>query len=125
MGDSKGLPMEEISPATQLLEKRRMMYEIQEAFERAKEEERKREKDFKEKERNLRSKDLVVQEKLITYNQFLQDNEAKRIKAIRKFEFEAKEREAKNAKIEELKRDITALQKKSALQEREVTKSKS
>lgn len=123
MSESKSLPLEEISPATQLLEKRRMMYEIQEAFEHAKEEERKREKEFKEKERNLRAKDLVVQEKLITYNQFLQDNEAKRIKANRKYEFEAKEREAKNAKIEELKREIAALQKKSTLQEREVMKS--
>jgi hypothetical protein len=123
MSESKSLPLEEISPATQLLEKRRMMYEIQEAFEHAKEEERKREKEFKEKERNLRAKDLVVQEKLITYNQFLQDNEAKRIKANRKYEFEAKEREAKNTKIEELKREISALQKKSTLQEREVMKS--
>ena len=101
-----------------------MMYEIQEAFEHAKEEERKREKEFKEKERNLRSKDLVVQEKLITYNQFLQDNEAKRTKANRKYDQESRERDIKNAKIEELKREITNLQKRSIVQERDVAKSR-
>ena len=44
------LPMEGISPATKLLEKRRLMYEIQEAFEKAKDEEKQREENFKSKE---------------------------------------------------------------------------
>jgi len=70
--------MEGISPATKLLEKRRLMYEIQESFERAKDDEKQREEVFKTKEAQLRARDLFIQEQLITFNKFLQDNEIKK-----------------------------------------------
>jgi hypothetical protein len=88
--NTQGLPLEGVSPATKLLEKRRLMYEIQEAFERAKDDEKQREEVFKNKEAQLRARDLFIQEQLINFNKFLQENESKKLKADKRFEEEKK-----------------------------------
>lgn len=56
------LQMDSVSPSTKLLEKRRLMYEVQEAFDRQKEEERRKEEIFRKKEAELRARDLYIQE---------------------------------------------------------------
>lgn len=48
---------ETVSPATKLLEKRRKMYEIHEAFEAEKDEFRQKEVGFQEEEEKIKSKD--------------------------------------------------------------------
>lgn len=75
------LIFENVSPATRLLEKRRQMYEVQDALEAQKQKNVKEEESFKKKEDALRNKDLQLQQQLIKFNKFLQDNEAKRRRA--------------------------------------------
>merc|ERR1719387_2777026 len=70
-----------VSPATRLLEKRRQMYEVQDALENHKARFAKEEEQFRKKEEQLRAKDLQLQHQLFRFNKFLQDNEAKRRRA--------------------------------------------
>ncbi len=78
-GRKKSLPdsimFQHISPATKLLEKRRQMFEVQEALNSQKEEFSRREDAFRRREEGLRRKDLELQESLIKFNKFLQENE--------------------------------------------------
>ena len=81
----KGLPqtltLDHVSPATRLLEKRRQMFEVQEALNAQKEDFARREEAFRRREEGLRQKDLELQESLIKFNKFLQENESKRNRA--------------------------------------------
>ena len=74
----KGLPqtltLDHVSPATRLLEKRRQMFEVQEALNAQKEDFARREEAFRRREEGLRQKDLELQESLIKFNKFLQYN---------------------------------------------------
>ena len=114
------LPMEGISPATKLLEKRRLMYEIQESFERAKDDEKQREEVFKTKEAQLRARDLFIQEQLITFNKFLQDNEIKKARANKRYEDENKGKKQKEEKYEKLRKEIKKSKKENHRLERQV-----
>jgi hypothetical protein len=75
-GKSAQLPqmlmLNHVSPATRLLEKRRQMFEIQEALNAQKEEFMRREDAFRRREEALRRHDLELQESLIKFNKFLQ-----------------------------------------------------
>merc|ERR1719375_1538685 len=82
------LTLDFTSGATRLLEKRRQMFEVQEALEAQKEEFARREDAFRRREEALRRKDLELQEALIKYNKFLQENESKRSRAIKRKEEE-------------------------------------
>ena len=75
------LIFENVSPATRLLEKRRQMYEVQDALEAQKQRFAQEEEAFQKKEVQLRAKDLQLQQQLIKFNKFLQDNKAKRRRA--------------------------------------------
>jgi chromosome segregation ATPase len=102
-GRHKGLPqtltLDHVSPATRLLEKRRQMFEVQEALDAQKEEFSRREDAFRRREEALRKKDLELQESLIKFNKFLQENESKRNRAIKRASDERKQREQKEAEI--------------------------
>jgi len=78
-GQGKALPetlqIDHVSAATRLLEKRRQMFEVQEALNSQKEEFTRREDAFRRREEALRRKDLELQESLIKFNKFLQENE--------------------------------------------------
>lgn len=75
-GKASSLPqtlmLDHVSAATRLLEKRRQMFEVQEALSAQKEEFNRREDAFRRREDGLRRKDLVLQESLIRFNKFLQ-----------------------------------------------------
>ena len=75
------LKFENVSPATRLLEKRRQMYEVQDALAQKKANFLEEDKHFQKEERALREKDSYLQKQLIRFNKFLQDNEAKRKRA--------------------------------------------
>ena len=64
------LMFDHVSPATRLLEKRRQMFEVQEALNSQKEEFSRREDAFRRREDGLRRKDLELQESLIKFNKF-------------------------------------------------------
>jgi len=97
------LMFDHVSPATRLLEKRRQMFEVQEALNSQKEEFSRREDAFRRREDGLRRKDLELQESLIKFNKFLQENESKRNRAIKRGAEEKKQREVKEKEIEQLK----------------------
>lgn len=99
----QGLMLDHISPATRLLEKRRQMFEVQEALEAQKEEFARRENAFRRREETLRRKDLELQESLIKFNKFLQENESKRSRAVKRAADERKQREQKEQEIAKLK----------------------
>ncbi|CAM9633110.1 unnamed protein product [Ectocarpus sp. 13 AM-2016] len=107
-GGPSGLPhnflVDHVSPATRLLEKRRQMFEIQEALEAQKEEFSRREDAFRRREDALRKKDLELQESLIKFNKFLQENESKRNRAVKRAGDERKQREQKEQEIIKLRK---------------------
>ena len=105
MADSKKiklpqhLQLDSVSPATRLLEKRRLMYEVQKAFEDQKEEYQAKEKRFKQQEGDLREKDIMIQDNLIKFSTFLQQQEMRRKKDTELYYGEQK-------KIEQLVQEI-------------------
>jgi Domain of unknown function (DUF4200) len=99
----QGLTLDHVSPATRLLEKRRQMFEVQEALDAQKDEFSRREDALKRREDALRRKDLELQESLIKFNKFLQENESKRNRAIKRAADERKQREQKEAEIAKLR----------------------
>ena len=88
------------SPATKLLDKRRELYKAYEDFETQKEEYKKKEEEFKAKEQKIRDSDSKIQQELIMFCKFLQDNENKRQRADRRLADEQKAREAKTKPME-------------------------
>ena len=59
---------------------------------------------FKRREEGLKKKDLELQESLIRFSKFLQENDAKRMHALKKALDEKKTREEKEREIEQLVR---------------------
>ena len=93
------LTLDHVSPATRLLEKRRQMFEVQEALDAQKEEFARREDAFRRREEGLRKKDLELQESLIKFNKFLQENESKRNRAIKRASDENANEKLKKLKL--------------------------
>lgn len=103
---SQQLFFDTVSPATRLLEKRRQMYEVQDALETQKATYAKKEIEHREEEENLRKKDLHLQHQLFRFNKFLQDNEAKRRRAETRAAEEAQQIQLKEKDIEELEKHL-------------------
>ena len=57
---------------------------------------------FKRREDGLKKKDLELQESLIRFSKFLQENDAKRMHALKKAQDERKTREEKEREVEQL-----------------------
>lgn len=74
------MQLDMVSPATRLLEKRRVMYEVQKAFEDQKEDFKKEEERCRIREQELREKDTLIQDNLIRFSTFLQQQEQRRKK---------------------------------------------
>lgn len=115
------LQMDSVSPSTKLLEKRRLMYEVQEAFDRQKEEERRKEEIFRKKEAELRARDLYIQEQLIHFNKALQENEAKQTRARKRAEDERNAINQKQSNKVKLEGNLTEIQEESKKIERDLT----
>ncbi|EGZ21326.1 hypothetical protein PHYSODRAFT_488998 [Phytophthora sojae] len=107
------LTLDHVSPATRLLEKRRQMFEVQEALDAQKEEFARREDAFHRREEGLRKKDLELQESLIKFNKFLQENESKRNRAVKRASDEVKQRMNKEQEVARLQTQLAALQRES------------
>jgi hypothetical protein len=102
----QSLMMDHITPATRLLEKRRQMFEVQEALNSQNEEFSRREDAFRRREEGLRRKDLELQESLIKFNKFLQENESKRNRSLKRATDERKQREQKEQEIKRLEQQL-------------------
>lgn len=66
------------------------MYEKQAEYDERKKEAKRHELEFKEMEKELRMKDLTMQESMIQFSVFLQGNEQKKAQAAEKIEKEKK-----------------------------------
>ncbi len=116
------LMFDHVSPATRLLEKRRQMFEVQEALNSQKEEFSRREDAFRRREDGLRRKDLELQESLIKFNKFLQENESKRNRALKRASEEKKQRELKEKEIEKLEAQLKHKLREEGMMKEEVEK---
>ncbi len=96
------LMFDHVSPATRLLEKRRQMFEVQEALNAQKDEFNRREDAYRRREDGLRRKDLELQESLIKFNKFLQENESKCNRALKRAAEERKQQATKDNDIKKL-----------------------
>lgn len=104
------LTLAHVSPATRMLEKRRQIFEVQEALDAQKEEFARRDDAFHRREDALRKKDLELQESLIKFNKFLQENESKRNRAVKRANDEVKQRLSKEEEMTRLQAQLMTLQ---------------
>lgn len=111
-----------VSPATRLLEKRRQMYEVQDALENQKARFAKEEEQFRKKEEQLRAKDLQLQHQLFRFNKFLQDNEAKRRRAETRAAEEAAQIRSKEEEIRDLEEQLEENKRQCSELEEEVAR---
>eukprot|EP01084_Bolivina_argentea_P015931 29853_1 len=82
--DPVQLTLDHVSPSTLLLEKRRKMLEIQQALDSQNEEYARKRGIFRQREQELRKKDLELQENLCQFNKFLKDKSDKRQQYLKK-----------------------------------------
>mmetsp|Transcript_14208 Transcript_14208/g.36465 ORF Transcript_14208/g.36465 Transcript_14208/m.36465 type:complete len:311 (+) Transcript_14208:219-1151(+) len=101
--------LDHVSPATRLLEKRRQMFEVQEALEQQKLEFNRKEDTFRRRENGLKKQDLDLQESLIRFSKFLQENDAKRARAERKAQEELRLAKQKVKEIDALQETLDGL----------------
>lgn len=94
------------SDVTKMLEKRRMLYEIEEAFSIQGEEYRKNMEKLKLQEETIKKTDNKIQEKFIRHCKFLAENKDKRTRAKRHLE---EERKIKEIKLNEIQIEEEAL----------------
>jgi len=103
------LTLDHVSPATRLLEKRRQKIEVQEALEAQKADFARREEQFQRREQIIKKKDLELQENLIRFNKFLQENDTKRTRAEKKFVEEERKKNEHTQAIEQYKQQLAEL----------------
>lgn len=60
------------------------------------------EEEFRAREESLKRRDLELQDSMIRFSKFLQDNEAKRVRTVKKVTDERKLKETKEREIEEV-----------------------
>lgn len=102
------LSMDEVTPSTKLLEKRRQMFEVQECLEHERNRYEKEETKFKEREEGIKRKDSELQERLIRFSKFLQENDLKKARAERKASNEMRLTKQKEAQIAQDKAALEA-----------------
>jgi hypothetical protein len=118
------LTLDHVSPATRLLEKRRQMFEVQEALDAQKEEFARREEAFRRREEGLRQNDLELQESLIKFNKFLQENESKRNRADKRALEESRVRRQKEEEIVKLQAGLNTMRKEYTVLEEQLAKNR-
>ncbi len=100
--------------ATQMLEKRREMFEVEQALESQKAQFARKLTEFKRKEEELHTKDQELQESLVRFNKFLHDNDHKCVRAQKKVDEERDLTKQKVAEINDLKDELASLRADSA-----------
>eukprot|EP00002_Diphylleia_rotans_P028960 TRINITY_DN585_c0_g2_i1.p1 TRINITY_DN585_c0_g2~~TRINITY_DN585_c0_g2_i1.p1 ORF type:complete len:305 (-),score=77.29 TRINITY_DN585_c0_g2_i1:985-1899(-) len=101
--------MEHMSPATRLLEKHQEMADVQAALAAEMDEFSRVEERIQQREEDLKRKDMELQESLVKFNKFLQENDSKRSRAEKKAAQEIRLREAKEKEIEQLRQQIAEM----------------
>jgi multidrug resistance efflux pump len=78
------LTVDDLAPATRLLDKKREMLEVQETLESQKRDFALREESLRAREEQLQRKNVLLRQSLFKFNKFLHDNDLKRARAERK-----------------------------------------
>ncbi|XP_029916585.1 coiled-coil domain-containing protein 42 homolog [Myripristis murdjan] len=105
--------------ATQMLEKRREIIEVDKQLEAHREDSELKRKSLRQRRDEVLKREDKLKESLLNFDKFLKENEAKRSRGARKAENERRVALQKEAEIERLKAEIAALEeKKQKLQRR-------
>lgn len=110
-GKRQTLAMDQVTPATKLLEKRRQMFEVQERLEQERHEFQKKEASFKKREDEIKRRDNELKDRLIRFSKFLQENDSKKARAERKANGELRVKKQKEEEISELEEELKRLHK--------------
>lgn len=116
------LQMDKVSPATLLLEKRRQKYEVQKAFETEKAAFKAEEVKNKQREWDLREKDILIQENLLRFADTLQMQESMKVKDDALAQIERDKIAEKKIDIKKMQRRHKLLVAKQALIEKKLMK---
>mmetsp|Transcript_30765 Transcript_30765/g.95173 ORF Transcript_30765/g.95173 Transcript_30765/m.95173 type:complete len:273 (+) Transcript_30765:417-1235(+) len=100
------------------------MIEVQEALDDKKEEYVRHEEAFHRREANLRKKDVDLQDSLIKFNKFLQENESKRKRAVTRAFEERKQIDSKQMDIQQLEKQHQTILKAANSLERDIQRNK-
>ena len=116
------LVLEHVHPATRLMEKRRQTFDAQAQLDAQRAAFEEKEKGFAEREAIIKRKDLELQENLVRFGKFLQENDGKRARAKRRAADEAQSRLRKEAEIETLAERLRAARVRDETASAEVSK---
>lgn len=101
--------LKQTTPATELLEKKKELAEVEDALENQKEDYRLRMESLKQRRSELERKEYQLQENLLKFDRFLKENDARRERAERKAEEENEAARARETEIQELKQQLNSL----------------
>ncbi|KAG1958329.1 coiled-coil domain-containing protein 42 homolog [Pimephales promelas] len=106
----------------QLLETREESSSVTAALEAQKEEMLMKRESLREREENMKKEEEKLKRSILKYNKFLQENDARRLRAIKKAEAEKAQVRLKELEIQKLKTENDALQARKELLEKHVGK---
>ncbi|XP_006005487.1 coiled-coil domain-containing protein 42 homolog [Latimeria chalumnae] len=98
-----------LTPASQLLEKRREVFEMDQAYAAQKEEFQMKMESFQQRRNDLRKKEQELKDSFFKFDKFLKENDSKKIRAFKKATEEHEMAKQKGKDIEKLKRTIATL----------------
>ncbi|KAI8901657.1 hypothetical protein BC833DRAFT_576763 [Globomyces pollinis-pini] len=106
----------DLTPATRLLERRREMLEVESGLTKQKEEFSMKMESLSQRREELARKETQLKDSLLKFDKFLQENDAKTLRAHKKSMEERKAKEQKETEIIELKDFLTNLHVKKERQ---------
>ncbi|XP_058850820.1 coiled-coil domain-containing protein 42 homolog [Acipenser ruthenus] len=113
---------EYLTPATQLLEKRREMSEVEQALAAQKEEFQMKMESLQQRREELERKEEQLKESLLKFNKFLKENDLKRSRAVKKACDAREMARQKDRDMERLGEEIAVLEAKKERLQRKVEK---
>lgn len=113
---------EYLTPATQLLEKRREMSEVEQALAAQKEEFQMKMESLQQRREELERKEEQLKESLLKFNKFLKENDSKRSRAVKKACDAREMARQKDRDMERLGEEIAVLEAKKERLQRKVEK---
>merc|ERR1712098_320412 len=109
----------DITSATRLLEERREMVEVEQAFVAQKEEFQMRMESLQQRTEELERKEQQLKESLLKFDKFLKENDAKRARAIKKATDEKELCKVKDKEIQKLEeQQVKLMTARSKLQDK-------
>lgn len=111
--NSNSNEVETISPATRLLNKRRQMYENQEAYKLQTKDYQTKEIQFRVQEKELKDRDQEIQESLITFANYLDQNQIAMKKSDDNINRITEDNEKKDLEIARKEKQLTILRQKA------------